>query len=205
MKIAILDYKMGNLASVLNAFKKIGIDATICSDATKIATFDKIILPGVGAFPDAMRHLRANGMYEAILEFVKSGKYLLGICLGMQLLFNKSYEFEETEGLSLIDGEVILFDKTKLDANLKIPQMGWNKLFVKKDTPIFRDLPNEFYLYFVHSYHAICDEKYIIGETIYGYSFASAVCKDNIFGLQPHPEKSHEIGLKILKNFIKVV
>lgn len=204
MKIAIIDYNMGNLASVANAFSKIGHEASVVRSADGIKSFDKLILPGVGAYPTAMEHLRESGMLEAILEFAKSGKPLLGICLGMQLLFQKSYEFGENSGLGLIEGEVVLFDKARLDNELKIPQMGWNKLFVKKDTPLFNELAKEFYLYFVHSYHAVCDEQYIIGETFYGYSFPSAVQKDNIYGFQPHPEKSHEMGLKILENFVRL-
>ncbi len=203
-KVAIVDYNMGNLASVKNGLLKVGADAQIVKDGDELKNFDKILLPGVGAFKDAIVHLEKNGLKEAILEFAKSGKPLLGICLGMQLLFNKSYEFGEHKGLGLIEGEVIPFDKTKFPHRLKIPHMGWNELFVKKESPLFKSLPKAFYLYFVHSYHAVCDDKYAIGKTIYGYEFVSAVQKDNIFGLQPHPEKSHENGLTILKNFMEI-
>jgi len=193
--IAIIDYNMGNLASVVNAFRKLNIDAKVIQNPNEVKKFDKIILPGVGAFGDAMEHLEKNGMKEAILDFAKSGKYMLGICLGMQLLFEKSQEFGEAKGLSLIEGEVDYF-KTKL----KVPHMGWNKMF-NKENPIFETLQNP-YLYFVHSLHAVCDDKYVIGYTDYDYKFVSAVNKDNIFGFQPHPEKSHDEGLKILKNFV---
>jgi len=195
--IAIIDYNMGNLASVVNACKKIDAKAKVIQKPDDIKNFDKIILPGVGAFGDAVSHLEKTGMKEAILEFAKSGKQMLGICLGMQLLFEKSQEFGEVKGLSLIEGEVDYF-KT----SLKVPHMGWNKMF-NKENPIFDGLDNP-YLYFVHSLHAVCDDKYVIGYTHYDYKFVSAVNKDNIYGFQPHPEKSHNEGLKILKNFVEL-
>ena len=151
-----------------------------------------------------MQHLQKSGMQEALREFAKSGKYMLGICLGMQLLFQKSYEFGEHPGLGLIAGEVVPFDKSRFAHRLKVPHMGWNELFVTKDSPIFRGLPKAFYLYFVHSFHAVCPEDVAIGKTVYGYEFVSAVQKENIFGLQPHPEKSHNVGLKILQNFVEL-
>ena len=201
MKIGIVDYNMGNLASVKNAFDKIGVRAEIVKEADKIKNFDKLILPGVGAFGDAVSHLKETNLDEAIKDFVKSGKYLLGVCLGMQLLFEKSEEFGENRGLGFIEGEVVYFDKNRLDGH-KVPHMGWNKLF-NTNSPLFNGLNNP-YLYFVHSLHAVCDDKYVIGKTIYGYEFVSAVNKDNIFGFQPHPEKSHNEGLKILKNFVEI-
>ncbi len=204
MKIGIVDYNMGNLRSVQNAFAKIGADAAIEKRPENLGKYDKLILPGVGAFGDAMEHLRKIGLDEAIKEFARSGKLMLGICLGMQLLFGKSYEFGEHEGLGLIGGEVVPFDKSKFPRHLKVPHMGWNELFVQKSSPLFAGLPKAFYLYFVHSYHAVTDEEYVIGKTIYGYEFVSAVQRDNIFGLQPHPEKSHENGLKILQNFVEM-
>ncbi|BCD62706.1 imidazole glycerol-phosphate synthase subunit HisH [Nitratiruptor sp. YY08-26] len=204
MKIAIIDYNMGNLRSVSNAFEKIENPATIEKDPEKLKEYDKLILPGVGAFGDAMEHLRQSALQEAIIEFAQSGKPILGICLGMQLLFEKSYEFGEHQGLGLIPGEVVPFDKSRFEHRLKVPHMGWNELFVQKETPLFRGLPQAFYLYFVHSYHAVCDDAYAVGKTVYGYEFVSAVQKENIFGLQPHPEKSHENGLKILKNFVEL-
>ena len=201
MKIGIVDYNMGNLASVKNALKKIGANAEVVKNSEKLKDYDKLILPGVGAFGDAMEHLKKTGMEEAIKEFVKSGKYILGVCLGMQLLMKKSYEFGEHEGLGFIEGEVFYFDKKKINGH-KVPHMGWNKLF-NENVSIFKGLDNP-YLYFVHSLHVVCDEKYVIGKTIYGYEFISAVNKDNIFGLQPHPEKSHNEGLKILRNFVEL-
>ena len=201
MKIGIVDYNMGNLASVKNAFDKIGKKADIIKKPDEIKNYDKIILPGVGAFKDAMEHLKSSGMDEAIKDFVKSGRYMLGVCLGMQLLFDSSEEFGKSEGLGFIKGKVVYFDKDKVGEH-KIPHMGWNKLF-NNNSPLFKGLDNP-YLYFVHSLHAICDEKYVIGKTIYGYDFVSAVNKDNIFGFQPHPEKSHDEGLMILKNFVNL-
>ena len=202
--IAVVNYNMGNLRSVENAFLKLGEKVTIVSDPDKLKNFDKLILPGVGAFGDAMEHLKENGMDEAIKNYANSGKPLLGICLGMQLLLESSDEFGEHKGLGLIPGIVRKFDTSKFKTPLKVPHMGWNELFVQSDSPIFKALPKEIYLYFVHSFHAICDDKYTIGKTEYGYTFASAINRDNIYGLQPHPEKSHQNGLKILKNFMEL-
>jgi glutamine amidotransferase len=201
---------MGNLASVINAFAKVGVNATLESDPTKLDQYDKLILPGVGAFGDAMEHLKSNGMDEAVITYAKSGKPLLGICLGMQLLFESSEEFGTHEGLGLIPGKVIAFDERKFDHPQKVPHMGWNELFqmsseeVGSRSALFSNLPDDFYLYFVHSFHAVCDDKYVIGKTHYGYEFISAVQNDNIYGIQPHPEKSHENGLKIIENFTKL-
>jgi len=201
---------MGNLASVINAFESVGADIAVESDPEKLQDYDKLILPGVGAFGDAMEHLKSNGMDRAVKAYAKSGKPLLGICLGMQLLFESSEEFGSNEGLGLIEGRVVAFDESKFDHKLKVPHMGWNELFQQpvgvdqRVCPLFAGLNNEFYLYFVHSFHAVCDDKYAIGKTYYGYEFVSAVNKDNIYGIQPHPEKSHENGLKIIENFVKL-
>jgi len=200
--IGIIDYNMGNLASVYNACHLLDAKASIVKDPNELKNFDRIILPGVGAFADAMEHLNETGMKDAILEYSKSGKPMMGICLGMQLLFESSKEFGHTEGLGLINGEVIKFDKTKMHEDFKIPHMGWNTI-INNNHPLFEGLQNP-YLYFVHSYHAVTDEKNIIGKTIYGYEFTSAVNKDNIYGFQPHPEKSHDNGIQILKNFTKL-
>ena len=202
--IGIVDYNMGNLASVINAFAKVGVDAKLESDPAKLSQYDKLILPGVGAYGDAMDHLKENGMDTAVVAYAASGKPLLGICLGMQLLFESSEEFGTTKGLGLIPGKVIAFNEEKFDHPLKVPHMGWNELFVQKETPLFNDLDKDFYLYFVHSFHAVCEDKYTIGKTHYGYAFVSAVQNGNIYGIQPHPEKSHENGLKIIENFAKL-
>ena len=202
--IAIVDYNMGNLASVQNAFAKLGCETVVESDPRRFKEYDKLILPGVGAFGDAMEHLRERNMIEAIQEYAKSGKYMLGICLGMQLLFDSSEEFGKHEGLGLIKGSVTHFDSSKFQENMKIPHMGWNRMFTEEH-PLFENLDEEHYLYFVHTYHVNCkDEKDIIGRTHYGYDFTSAVAHKNVMGIQPHPEKSHENGLKILENFINL-
>jgi len=202
--IAIVDYNMGNLASVQNAFAKLGQETVVESDPSKFKEYEKLILPGVGAFGDAMEHLRERNMIEALREYAKSGKYMLGICLGMQLLFESSEEFGKHDGLGIIKGEVIAFDSTKFEQKLKIPHMGWNRMFTQEH-PLFKNLDEEHYLYFVHTYHVKCtNEDDIIGRTTYGYEFTSAVAHKNVFGIQPHPEKSHENGLKILENFINL-
>lgn len=202
--IAIVDYNMGNLASVQNAFAKLGKDTVVESDPAKFKEYDKLILPGVGAFGDAMEHLRERNMINAIKEFAASGKPMLGICLGMQLLFQSSEEFGNHEGLGLIKGKVTRFDESKFEEKLKVPHMGWNRMFTKEH-PLFKGLDDMHYLYFVHTYHVNCDdENDIIGRTNYGYEFTSAVAHNNIMGIQPHPEKSHENGLQILKNFIEL-
>ena len=197
MNIAILNYKIGNLASVQNALvyasKELKYTTiTIESNPHNLMRYDKIILPGVGAFGDAMEHLRISGMQEAIIEFAKSGKYMLGICLGMQLLFEQSSEFGEHRGLGLLRGIIEPFDRAKLGA-LKVPHVGWNKCFL--------GLEEEFYLYFVHSF---CnrDSQNVLAQCEYGYTFSAIVGRDNIFGIQPHPEKSHKVGLRLLKNFL---
>ena len=202
--IAIVDYNMGNLQSVKNAFNLFTNDVKIESDPQKRKEYDKLLLPGVGAYKDAMAHLKENGMDEAIKEFAKSGKPLLGICLGMQLMLESSTEFGFTKGLGLIPGRVEMFDKKKFKTPHKIPHMGWNKVFKKQEHKILDELSENFYLYFVHSYHAICKEEFILTTTTYGYEFTSAICKENMIGFQPHPEKSHQNGLKIIKNFVEM-
>ena len=201
--IAIIDYNMGNLASVYNACKLINADAKIVSDPLELHKYDKVILPGVGAFKDAMQSLKKTNMIDAIKTFANSGKPMIGICLGMQLLFDNSEEFGDTKGLGLIPGKVVGFDKNKMDMkNHKVPHVGWNKIFTKANK-LFDGLDNP-YLYFVHSFHIVTNDRYIIGTTHYGYDFTSVVQKDNIYGFQPHPEKSHDNGIKILENFTKL-
>lgn len=200
--IGIIDYNMGNLASVYNACHLVDAKADIVKDPNDLKKYDRIILPGVGAYGDAMEHLNETGMKDAIYDFAKTGKPMIGICLGMQLLFESSQEFGHTDGLGLIDGQVIKFDKSKMHEDFKIPHMGWNTI-INKEHKLFDGLKDP-YLYFVHSYHAVTKEENIIGKTIYGYEFVSAVNKDNIYGFQPHPEKSHDNGIQILKNFMKI-
>lgn len=193
---------MGNLASVYNACSLLDTKASIVKNPDDLKNFDRIILPGVGAFGDAMLHLKQTGMKDAILDFSKSGKPMIGICLGMQLLFESSEEFGAHEGLGLIDGKILKFDKSKMKEDFKVPHMGWNKITNTKSV-LFDGLEDP-YLYFVHSFHVQTKETNVIGSTTYGYEFASAVNKNNIYGFQPHPEKSHDNGLKILKNFLKI-
>ena len=205
---------MGNLASVKNAFSLLGEEVVVESDPDKLGEYDKLILPGVGAFGDAMQHLEENGMDEAVTSYAKSGNYMLGICLGMQLLFDSSEEFGSNKGLGLIPGKIVGFDEAKFSHPLKVPHMGWNRMFTgekhsgsefTKEHPLFEGMDQEHYLYFVHSFHAVCaHSQNSIGETEYGYRFSSSVQKDNILGIQPHPEKSHKNGLAILKNFINL-
>lgn len=200
----ICDYNMGNLASVRNAFSLLGEPVEVQSDPEKFESYDRLILPGVGAFGDAMAHLKERGMDEALIQYARSGKPMLGICLGMQLLFEQSEEFGSHEGLGLVKGKVVAFDTAAFDHPLKVPHMGWNRMFTKTH-PLFEGLDEAHYLYFVHSFHAVTDDANdTIGETEYGYRFTSAVAHDNILGIQPHPEKSHKNGLQILKNFINL-
>lgn len=202
--IAIVDYNIGNLASVKNAFAQLGCDLCVESDPHRLSRYERIVLPGVGAFGDAMEHLRSSGMDEALREYAQSGKWMLGICLGMQLLFEHSSEFGEHEGLGLIRGRVQAFDTARFPHPLKVPHMGWNRMFTREH-PLFKGLDEAHYLYFVHSYHAVCaDERESIGESEYGYRFTSAVAHENILGIQPHPEKSHRNGLAILNNFVSL-
>ena len=195
--IAIIDYGMGNLRSVQKAFEFLGFDAKVTDNRRDLAEASHIVLPGVGAFADAAESLGNSGMQETMLNEIKKGKPFLGICLGMQLLFDKSFENGEYRGLSLVPGDVVRFDVK----DLKVPHMGWNNLIIR-DNALFDSGGRDKYVYFVHSYHAAnVPEQYIIAETDYGYRFTAAVCRDNVFGLQFHPEKSGDIGLDMLKRF----
>ena len=194
--IAIIDYGMGNLRSVQKAFEFLGCDARITENKNDLKDASHIVLPGVGAFADAASCLEQSGIQQTMLNEIKKGKPFLGICLGLQLLFNKSYENGEHNGLGLISGDVVPF---RVD-DLKVPHMGWNSL-VARDNALF-DRDDEKYVYFVHSYHASgVPEACIIAEADYGYRFTAAVSKDNIFGLQFHPEKSGDTGLNMLSRF----
>lgn len=196
MKIAIIDYGVGNLRSVYKAFLSLGFEAIVSSDEKEILNADKVVLPGVGAFKDAMKALKSSGLTEAVYESVEKGKPFLGICLGMQLLFDKSYEYGEVEGLKILPGEIV-----KLDVPLKVPHMGWNTLrFIKKD-PLFTGLEDNSYVYFVHSYYLETKADVVSSVTTYGKEIAVSIQKDNVFATQFHPEKSGEVGIQILKNF----
>ncbi|CAA6811698.1 MAG: Imidazole glycerol phosphate synthase amidotransferase subunit (EC [uncultured Campylobacterales bacterium] len=203
LKIAIVDYNMGNLASVKNAFLKCEQEADVIKNKDDIFKYDHVILPGVGAFGDAMDSLKESGFDESIKEYANNGGKLLGICLGAQLLFDKGDEFGLHSGLGLIPGTVKIFDKNRFKIRLKVPHMGWNKVRLKEDR-VFDGIDDNVYLYFVHSHHIECEDKYIIGTTEYGYEFASIVKNNNIYGIQPHPEKSHDNGIKMIQNFINL-
>ncbi|MCD8216293.1 MAG: imidazole glycerol phosphate synthase subunit HisH [Clostridiales bacterium] len=194
--IGIIDYGMGNLRSVQKAFQFIGREALIAKKPKDLEECDKIVLPGVGAFEDAMNTIKKLGFDEAVYRSIEQGKYFLGICLGMQMVFDKSYENGEFKGLGLIPGEVV-----RLPETVKIPQIGWNNLNVKMREPLYNGLEESPYVYFVHSYHLETQAPVVSATTFYGKEIQVAVQRDNIFALQFHPEKSGDTGLRILKNF----
>jgi len=198
--IAIIDYGMGNLRSVQKALEKVGAQAEITQSVKVIEKAEKLILPGVGAMQPAIDKLRAQGLILPIKEFIKKKKPFLGICLGYQLLFENSDEGGQAQGLQILKGTVKRFEK------LKVPQMGWNQLHIKKeDCPLFKGIKNLSNTYFCHSYFVRPEDDAIIStSTDYGLEFASSIWQNNIFGIQFHPEKSQEVGLKILKNFKEI-
>ena len=198
--IVIVDYKTGNVGSLMNMLKKIGINSIVSSDPKEIESADKIIFPGVGAFDNGMNNLLASGLIPLLEKKVKNqSNPILGVCLGMQLLAKGSEE-GVIPGLGWMDGFVKKFHFE--DENLKIPHMGWNTIDIKKVDPIFNEMLKEARFYFVHSYHFVCDEKEkVLATTNYGYDFDSIIRKDNIWGVQFHPEKSHKFGMQLLKNF----
>lgn len=202
--IAIIDYEVGNLRSVEKAFSFIGCEAAVSSDRDFILKADAVVLPGVGAFADAMENLKKHGMIDVIKTVIDSGKPFLGICLGMQLLFEYSEEGgENVQGLNILKGAIRQIPQ---DMNLKVPHMGWNLLNLKGNSPLFSGLPQNPYVYFVHSYYLdTSDKEIVIAETSYGITFSVAVQKNNVFATQFHPEKSGEIGLEILRNFAKTI
>lgn len=201
--LAIIDYGVGNLFSLVSSLKAIGVDAVITSDTAKILNADRLILPGVGAFGDASKKLAESGLGATVKEAVKKGTPLMGICLGMQLLFEKSFEYGEHEGLGLLKGKVIGMENT-IPENLKIPHIGWNSLKFTSTSPIFKYINEGDCVYFVHSFYAVDCEDSLIATTDYGKELTAAVQKGNIYGCQFHPEKSGSVGLKILKAFSEV-
>ena len=201
--IAIIDYGVGNLFSLTSSFKYVGADVVVTSSVDEIKKADKIILPGVGAFGDAIKKLKDTMLDKIVIEEAKNGKPLMGICLGMQLLFEKSYEYGEHDGLGLLKGSVVPMENY-IDKDLKIPHIGWNALSIKKESSLFKYLKNGDCVYFVHSYFAKdCDES-LLATTEYGKELTAAVAYKNIYGCQFHPEKSGEVGLKILKAFCEL-
>jgi imidazole glycerol-phosphate synthase subunit HisH len=200
--IAIIDYGMGNLRSVQKAIEKVGHQAVVTSDAAQVAAADKVILPGVGAFEDAAAELRRLDLVKPVLQAIDSGKPFLGICLGLQLLFDVSYENGRHEGLGVLGGECVRFDLPK---GLAVPHMGWNQLDIRRPAPVLNGVSEGAYVYFVHSYYVVPKDADVIAtETDYGGPFCSMVWRDNIFATQFHPEKSQAEGLKILKNFAEL-
>jgi len=198
--VAIVDYGVGNLFSLNASFEKIGKEARVTSAAEVIRKASHILLPGVGAFSDAAKKLVESGLGAVVTEEARRGKPILGICLGMQLLFEKSYEYGEHKGLGLIPGSVRPIADV-IPENLKVPHIGWNALKITNASPIFKDVKSGDYVYFVHSYYAKTDEKWVSATSEYGAPLTAAVSRGNVYGCQFHPEKSGDTGLKILSAF----
>ena len=201
MSIGIIDYGMANLRSVQKAFETVGVNAQIISTPQEIGRVDRVVLPGVGAFADAVRTLREKELAGPILTHIEKGKPFLGICLGLQMLFDVGYEDGEHVGLGVLKGTCVRFDVDDT-MGLKVPHMGWNQLDVRRPSPLFKGLPDKAGVYFVHGYHVVpTDESVIATTTDYGRPFVSSVWRDNVMATQFHPEKSQRVGLKILANF----
>ncbi|MDY6913356.1 MAG: imidazole glycerol phosphate synthase subunit HisH [Planctomycetota bacterium] len=202
--IAVVDYGMGNLRSVQKAVLRVGGDAQIIQSPSQFAHAEKIILPGVGAFVNAMERLSARQLIEPLLRAAEQGTPLLGICLGLQLMFDISYEGGETTGLGILPGKAVRFQfhSDATGQSLRVPHMGWNTIHWSRPCPLTTGLESGAYVYFAHSYHVVPINANTATTTEYGYDFTSAVWKDNIFGTQFHPEKSQSVGLKILENFV---
>ncbi|MEE9258713.1 MAG: imidazole glycerol phosphate synthase subunit HisH [Nitrospinaceae bacterium] len=204
--IAVVDYGMGNLRSVQKALEAVGADAVVTSDPQKILNARSVVLPGVGAFKDCMGNLEQFGLIDAVKKSIHSGKPFLGICVGMQMLFNQSEEFGVVPGLGIFPGKVQRFSSGLTEkengAPLKVPHMGWNTVRIKKADPLFDPVPKNPYFYFVHSYYVVPEDPAIVATvTEYGTEFVSGIQHDNVYAFQFHPEKSQKLGLSILKNF----
>ena len=215
-RVAIIDYGMGNLRSVEKGFLKVGVDARITTSPEGVRKADGVVLPGVGAFRDCMKELTDLRLTDAVVDIISKGKPYLGICLGLQVLFSESEEFGKCKGLDIFRGKVVKFDfglknstirnPQSAICNLKVPHMGWNELKIKKNNALLDGIQNKTYFYFVHSYYVLPEDTSIISTTTeYGFDFTSMICKDNIYAVQFHPEKSQTAGLKLLENFGKVV
>jgi imidazole glycerol-phosphate synthase subunit HisH len=197
--IHIVDYGMGNLRSVQKAFEKLGVEAVVCTKASELAAAQNLVLPGVGAFRDAIRHLKDQDMVSPIRDHIAAGRPFLGICLGLQLLFDVSYEDGEFEGLGIVPGKVVRFTE---QPELKIPHMGWNSLKFAGSSPLFEGIPAGSHVYFVHSYYVVPDDDAVVAaSTEHGTEFCSSITQGNLFATQFHPEKSQSVGLRLLKNF----
>ena len=207
--IAVIDYGVGNLFSLLSSLNYVGLDTKLTNSIEEIKNANGIILPGVGAFRDAIGNLEKYGLKETLINEAKNGKPFLGICLGMQMLFEKSYEYGEYEGLGLINGTVEEIKKyIPENSDLKIPHMGWNSLIINerfKDDKILKDVDNNEYVYYVHSYFAKTDTKNIVTYSEYGTKIPGIVKNENVYGMQFHPEKSGDTGLKLLKNWGELI
>ena len=200
--LAIIDYGMGNLRSVQKAFEHVGMAATITNDPAVVEAAPGVVLPGVGAFGDAMDNLRALGLVEVIHRVIEAGTPFLGICLGQQLLFESSTEMGQHTGLGVFRGHVRRFDESEL----KVPHIGWNQIHLRKPDPLLDGVADGSFAYFVHSYYVVPeDPDIILATTDYGVDFASIIGRDHVWGIQFHPEKSQEVGLRILKNFARIV
>jgi glutamine amidotransferase len=199
MTVAIIDYQMGNLRSVQKALEKVGCAAAITSDPRELAAADKIVLPGVGAFGDAIAELRRRNLVEPIREAIAADKPFLGICLGLQLLFDVGYEGGEFEGLGIVHGKCLRFD---LPREFKVPHKGWKRGRFLQASPLLAGVPDGSFFYFVHSYHCVPDDPALVAiETDYGGPFCAAIARGNLFATQFHPEKSQAAGLALLRNF----
>jgi len=203
MSIGIIDYGMANLRSVQKAFETVGVNAQIISKPQEIGRADRVVLPGVGAFADAVRTLREKELAGPILNHIEKGKPFLGICLGLQMLFDVGYEDGEHQGLGVLKGTCVRFDVDDT-MGLKVPHMGWNQLDVRRPSPLFKDLPDKAGVYFVHGYHVVPEDESVVATTTdYGRPFVSSVWRDNVMATQFHPEKSQRVGLTILRNFVE--
>ena len=201
-RIVIVDYGMANLRSVQKAFEKVGHPAVITADPNRVAEADKLVLPGVGAFRDAIARLRESGLAEPIVDHIKAGRPFLGICLGLHMLFTKSHEDGEYAGLNLFPGEVVHFPDVP---GLKVPHMGWNQLRIRRPAPLLKDVPDGSSVYFVHSYYVVPrDPSLTAAETDYPTPFTSSIWHENVFATQFHPEKSQKVGLTLLSEFAQL-
>ncbi len=200
MTIAIIDYGIGNLRSVEKAFTSQGINAVISSEEEVLRAADRLVLPGVGAFAACMNNLRERGLEGFVIEAARSGKPIIGLCVGLQMMFDEGHEFGIHKGLGLLPGKIVRFPD-----GVRVPHVGWNQVEIKRDHPIFNNLPDQSFFYFVHSYHVVTDDpSCVLGETEYATRYPSICGRNNIVGVQFHPEKSQAAGLKLLKNFAEM-